>query len=132
MRNKSDTSESHETCLVCNLPVKKRGLCSKHYEQFRRAKNELPMGVRADFESTAIAEGLILEVNLRPKKKQDRFAQLADTFRESPSLLPSADEEDRDADLAKARIQKAAGDRKMKQESAARKEKSQKKKAGGQ
>ena len=47
-------------CLHCESAAKKRGLCSKHYEQFRRAKAALPRREQADWEVDKIREGKVL------------------------------------------------------------------------
>ncbi len=47
-------------CLHCESTAKKRGLCSKHYEQFRRAKAAIPRSEQADWEVEQIRDGKVL------------------------------------------------------------------------
>ena len=51
---------SEGTCLHCQDKSAKRGLCSKHYEQFRRAKASQPKSERAQWEVEQIREGKVL------------------------------------------------------------------------
>lgn len=47
-------------CLHCESKSVKRGLCCKHYEQFRRAKADQPKADRADWEVDQIRDGKVL------------------------------------------------------------------------
>lgn len=47
-------------CLHCSNPGKKRGLCSKHYEQFRRQRLRVKQKERVQWEIDQIHEGKIL------------------------------------------------------------------------
>ncbi len=49
-------------CLHCDGTAKKRGLCSKHYEQFRRARDSMATRERVDWEIERIKKGTVLNV----------------------------------------------------------------------
>lgn len=75
MRHKRE--KTSQTCLVCELPRKKRGLCAKHYESFRRAKAELPNNLRDQFEKLAIERGVVLPPNQGGKIISTPFLDIA-------------------------------------------------------
>lgn len=47
-------------CLHCDSPEHQRGLCVRHYMQFRRTMLAEPKNMRRDFEKQQIAAGNIL------------------------------------------------------------------------
>lgn len=49
-------------CLHCDSSAVKRGLCQKHYSQFRRELASKPKSDRNDFEVNLIRDGKILAV----------------------------------------------------------------------
>ncbi len=50
-------------CLHCDEEAKKRGLCSRHYEQYRRAMQSCSAKERPDWEVEQIREGRVLNVH---------------------------------------------------------------------
>ncbi|TWU18026.1 hypothetical protein [Allorhodopirellula heiligendammensis] len=45
----------------CKRPIRVRGLCNYHYQQFKTAKTKPPNGLDSDtFEAEAISEGMVL------------------------------------------------------------------------
>jgi hypothetical protein len=64
-------------CLLCDDAQTKRGLCEKHYMNFRRRQAERSEDERGDFEVSAIREGKILPSGeARKIKTDDPFANL--------------------------------------------------------
>ena len=51
-------------CLHCESRSSKRGLCSKHYEQFRRAGAAQAPRKRIEWECDQIRDGKVLAANL--------------------------------------------------------------------
>jgi hypothetical protein len=62
VKNKSQPISSNEKCLVCGDAASRlsRGLCIKHYEQYRRKKDSLNDELAVQFEADSIAAGLLL------------------------------------------------------------------------
>lgn len=58
-------------CLHCDSPKYQRGLCVKHYFQYRGELMALPKSKRTDFELDMIESGKILEANFRPVELDD-------------------------------------------------------------
>lgn len=50
-------------CLLCESPLARRGLCTRHYQVFQRKLRSIPRSTRATFEIRMIREGKILAVN---------------------------------------------------------------------
>lgn len=47
-------------CLVCGSAAHRRGLCHRHYMEFRRRRSEYPKRDRLAFEAKQVWAGLIL------------------------------------------------------------------------
>lgn len=66
------TKSSHEKCLLCDSTNElKRGLCSSHYQKYKRAWRSVPEAKRADFEAELIEDGLLLPPQKRGRKSED-------------------------------------------------------------
>lgn len=90
MRNKTETTKK---CLLCDQTAKKRGLCSMHYERFRRASNQLPLHLRKDFEANLIASGKLLPNNPGGKVIDDEFSQIAMDMLKNEAKIVAKDAE---------------------------------------
>lgn len=75
--NEKNSSRSSNTCLVCGDVATKRGLCLKHYEQFRRKRDSLTAEAAAQWEEILIASERLL-----PKQQGKKFG-IEDPFLES-------------------------------------------------
>jgi len=50
-----------KACLICGEPASVRGLCFRHYEQYKTAKSKRPTKqLRAEFDAELIRDGRIL------------------------------------------------------------------------
>lgn len=58
-------------CLVCDSDAERRGLCFRHYQQYRRTLAEKPRKDRADFEVAQIKAGKVLPVGEMARIKRD-------------------------------------------------------------
>lgn len=66
------TKSSPEKCLLCDSSKDlKRGLCSSHYQKYKRAWRSVPESKRAEFEAELIEEGLLLPPQKRGRKSED-------------------------------------------------------------
>lgn len=56
-------------CLHCEDAATKRGLCDRHYIQYRRAFHQQPTKERMDWEVTQVSDGKILPVGFVVRMK---------------------------------------------------------------
>ena len=71
-----DTSK----CLVCENNRAKRGLCIKHYEQFRRRRDSLPIEQQQMWESRLIEANKLLPQKQGNRSKDDAFDEDFEEF----------------------------------------------------
>ena len=91
--NKSEQDSekiSGQHCLVCGDETNKlkRGLCDKHYQQFRRKKESLTVESAEEWESLLVENGKLL-----PKQQGKKFGMddpFADLFNEFVEANPNA------------------------------------------
>lgn len=60
-------------CLVCENNSAKRGLCIKHYEQFRRRRDSLPPEQQEMWEARLIEANKLLPQKQGNRSKDDAF-----------------------------------------------------------
>ena len=75
--NEKNSSLAGRSCLVCGEVATKRGLCLKHYEQFRRKRDSLTPEAASQWEEILIASERLL-----PKQQGKKFGS-EDPFLES-------------------------------------------------
>jgi hypothetical protein len=95
---------SKKRCLACDeVPAKKRGLCQKHYEQFRRKRDTLTEEAAKAWEETLISAGKLAR-NIQGQR-QDSDDAFAESFIEFTNKMPNAIrrsvDEDKPEDVAK-------------------------------
>lgn len=63
-------------CLVCHRVRKtlRRGLCTEHYEKFRRQREKLPANQHDSFEEMLISKGLLLPSRQGQRNVENVFA----------------------------------------------------------
>lgn len=76
------TKSSPEKCLLCDSTKDlKRGLCSSHYQKYKRAWRSVPESKRDEFEAELIEEGLLLPPQKRGRKSEDLvFKEMASKY----------------------------------------------------
>ena len=86
MQNNSGKIEQEQRaftkCLVCEKPAEsgKRGLCTNHYMQFRRAMQSLPIEKQDEFEQLMIDQGKLLLPQKGGRATLNPFAEAAQQF----------------------------------------------------
>jgi hypothetical protein len=75
------------TCLLCDKPVSRRGLCKGHYQKFHRAKfKAIAAGIDVEaFEADAIARGVILPDG---REAANEFTIGIDKLKSAPKRKP--------------------------------------------
>ena len=69
-------------CLVCGAEATlQRGLCSRDYQRFRRAKMSLPKAKQAEFDRQMIAQGLVAPNIQDQRNNDDPFKSAADELK---------------------------------------------------
>lgn len=74
------TSKAADGCIVCKDQVSKRGLCTKHYEQYRRRRDSLTPEAAIAWEKELIRTGKLLPNRQGNKAIDDAFADDFDSF----------------------------------------------------
>ena len=76
------TTKQPKTCLIrsCKEKATRRGLCEKHYSDFRREKESVPREWRKAYEAEQVAEGKLLPDGRVKKKEENPFSGTASNF----------------------------------------------------
>ncbi len=102
-------SNTRETCIHCDRPIKTRGLCNAHYVEFRRAFESLPLDERDEFETKAVEAGKILPSSTGKPRSENIFAKLAREVHERHShYLVDKDAIDEGIKQSRAKIDRPA------------------------
>lgn len=72
---------NHHKCVLCEDRRESRGLCPRHYQQFRRQRDKLPPSQWADFEQILIDRGQLLPETEEIIKPGNPFNQALIEFR---------------------------------------------------
>jgi hypothetical protein len=91
-KNKAEHANAEGKCIICgeSQEGRRRGLCQKHYEQYRRKRNSLRPELVSSWEATLIDAGKLLP-NRQGKQadaEQDAFADEFEAFlADNPNAL---------------------------------------------
>jgi hypothetical protein len=119
---------------MCNEKRSKRGLCSKHYERYRRARLEIPRELREKYDAELVKNGMLVEPYEDRDTPKEEFAKFAaelllaestENYKNAGKTKKQLDEEterfnaaDRAIAAAHARHKPKASDKKAKEKPA--------------
>lgn len=131
LEEKAIELDTEGKCIICEeeRANRRRGLCVKHYEQFRRRRDSLLPFARADWERLSISRGKLLPSKQGQRQvTDDAFSDLFDEFQalHGPDVVPV----DLDPDVEDAVAQTKAAARQIEAEKASKKRVTKKKKRG--